>query len=104
MTSAEPVEGFEAFYAAYPRHVGRRAAEKAFKAALKRAKVDDIMKGLALSKAYWEVRQTKKEYIPHPSTWLNQDRWGDELDVPEPSDRHRRLDAELEALTGGKRG
>lgn len=99
MTAQEEVEGFDAFYTAYPRHVGRRAAAKAFKAAAKRAKIDQIMKGLEGYKAYWEARQTKKEYIPHPSTWLNQDRWDDELDVPPPSDRHRRLDAELDALT-----
>lgn len=30
---------------------------------------------------YWELKQTEKEYICHASTWLNQWRWMDELDM-----------------------
>lgn len=70
----EPPE-FAEFYAAYPRHTARPAAVKAYRAALKRkAKHSDIMAGLARFVASCPDPQ----YTPHPSTWLNQDRWNDE--------------------------
>ena len=29
---------------------------------------------------FWESNKTEKQFIPHPSTWLNQRRWEDELE------------------------
>jgi hypothetical protein len=28
---------------------------------------------------YWRTKETELEFIPHPSTWLNAERWEDEL-------------------------
>lgn len=75
--------GFQAFWDKYPRHVGKLAAEKAFEKARKRATTEDLIAGVERAKAHWKDPQ----FIPHPSTWLNQGRWMDEYDatpVPAP--------------------
>ena len=82
---------FDAFYAAYPRHVGRRAAEKAYKAALSRGEVGDILAGAMAYAA--SVKGKEAQYIAHPATWLNADRWLDQGIAP----TQRLSDAEIEA-------
>lgn len=71
-------ELFEMFWKSYPRKVDKPGSKRAFKRALKVATVSEIGAGLRAWKAYW----TDPEFIPHPKTWLNQQRWNDE--VPEP--------------------
>jgi hypothetical protein len=72
--------GFAAFYAAYPRKIGRGAAERAYAAALKAKRVDPaaILTGLEAAKRRWAADKTEPQYIPHPATWLNGERWADE--------------------------
>lgn len=71
-------EEFEQFWKIYPRRVRKHHAKKSLSNKIKYgAKFDDIMQGArkyvdSLGEAY----ETK--YIPHPSTWLNQERWKDE--------------------------
>jgi hypothetical protein len=36
-----------------------------------------ILAGLERAKLGW--RDTEPEFVPHPATWLNQERWLDEL-------------------------
>ncbi len=67
---------FDAFYRAYPRHVGRDAAARAWQAALRRATPAEIMAGL--ERQLPELRSREPRYIPHPATWLNAGRWQDE--------------------------
>jgi len=64
---------FADFYAAYPRHEGRRAAEKAWRAAIKRADPSAIMAGLER----FQFSDDRK-FTPLPASWLNADRWADE--------------------------
>jgi hypothetical protein len=73
--------GFEDFWAAYPRKVGKDAARKAWTAAKKRAPIAEIAAGL--NAARWP---TDAQFIPHPATWLNQGRWQDNPSdaAPEP--------------------
>jgi hypothetical protein len=87
----EPAEGFDAFWSAYPRKVGKDIALKAYGTALRgRPKTktspatpasspEEIMTGLSLWTQIWEIRQTGLEFIPHASTWLNQRRFTDNL-------------------------
>lgn len=77
-------QGFAEFYAAYPRHVARPDAAKAFGRALQRATHETIMLGLERAKAAWRRRRTETEHIPHPASWLNSDRWADEDGKPVP--------------------
>lgn len=67
--------GFAVFWEAYPNKVGKRAAETAYDRALKRSDAETIFAGLERAKT---CRQWADGFIPHPTTWLNQDRWADE--------------------------
>lgn len=71
-------ERFEKFWSAYPRKVGKGAAEKAFK----KYKPDDTLLSVMLSALSAQKRSEQwiKEngkFIPYPATWLNQRRWED---------------------------
>jgi hypothetical protein len=75
---------FAEFYARYPRKVGIGAARKAYVKALKTTQHDDIMFGLSQQLASMEAKD--KQFIPHASTWLNQERWADEPEEPTGKD------------------
>lgn len=75
---------FERFWKAYPRKVGKGAAEKSFK----KYKPDDALteRMIVSVEAHKRSDQWKRDggqYIPHPATWLNQRRWEDELETEE---------------------
>jgi hypothetical protein len=71
---------FNEFYSLYPRKQGRRAAEKSWDR-LTHNEQEDAFNALANHLEYWKLKQTEKDFIPHPATWLNQGRWEDELDM-----------------------
>jgi DNA-binding transcriptional regulator YhcF (GntR family) len=71
---------FQAFWHAYPRRVGKGAARAAFKKALKYADGDTIIQGALHYAKHCEQQGTDKQYIPHASTWLNGERWEDDLE------------------------
>ena len=71
---------FDEFWAIYPRKVGKGAARKAYAKALKVARHDDIMWGL--SQQIDGMKAKEKQFIPHASTWLNEERWDDEPEQP----------------------
>lgn len=76
----EKSRGFDVFWAAYPRHTGKQAAQKAFE----RINPDDDLLNIMLSSisAWKNSDQWTKDggqFIPHPATWLNGRRWEDEL-------------------------
>jgi hypothetical protein len=70
-------DGFDRFWAAYPRKEAKRKAEQAWRSAIKRAKPAVILDGLAR----FHFRDDP-QFIPHPATWLNQDRWADQPALP----------------------
>lgn len=77
-------QDFPAFYKAYPKKQGRAVAEKSWgKMALagQLPPLDDILS--TLSKQIEKLRWTKEneQFIPLPSTYINQKRWEDEFDV-----------------------
>lgn len=80
----EPVDLglFDKFWKAYPRKVAKPEAMKAFV----RIKPDDelmdkIMSALERAKGSRDWQKDDGQFIPYPSTWLNQARWEDELEV-----------------------
>jgi DNA-binding transcriptional regulator YhcF (GntR family) len=85
-TSAETIShpnntpAFQTFWSAYPRRIGKGAARTAFKKALKFSSANEILKGATAYAAHCEEMGTEKQYIPHPSTWLNGERWDDDLE------------------------
>ena len=74
---------FERFWAAYPRKVSKKMALKSW---LRLSLKDQELALEALPKhvEFWKVAQTELQYIPHPSTWLSQERFFDELELPKP--------------------
>jgi hypothetical protein len=69
-------DGFSEFWERYPRRIGKAAARKSYAKALKVGTHDDIMFGL--SQQITSLTAREAQYIPHPATWLNQERWNDE--------------------------
>jgi len=70
---------FQAFWKAYPRKSeGPAKCRKAFEKAKKAATFDVIMSGL-------QRYPFKPDFIPMPSTWLNDERWLTEPDTPPPT-------------------
>jgi len=67
---------FDMLYDNYPRKIGKGAARRAFKAALK--KVDYETLYAKIIDFYIEAEGKDPKYIPHMATWLNQERWEDE--------------------------
>jgi len=70
---------FDEFYSEYPRKVGKGAARKAWAKAIKK---DDVHKIISSASLYAKsIVGTDQTFVPHPATWLNQERWEDELKV-----------------------
>lgn len=76
--STDVAEAFDEFWTIYPRREGKGAAKKAWAKAVKSLPASDL---LAIVRSY-SVRMhgTEKRFIPFPATWLNQERWADEVD------------------------
>jgi hypothetical protein len=66
-------EMFSDFWNEYPRKSDKRAATKAFKSALNRAKFEDILAGVI--RYANDPNLPEQRYIKHPATWLNADAW-----------------------------
>ena len=64
---------FDQFWDLYPRKVGKGAARKAWLKAL--AKTDPTTILDSLKGQHWPA---DVQFLPHPATWLNQERWTDE--------------------------
>lgn len=74
---------FDEFWKAYPRKVGKPAATKAWKAALKRRADPDML--VSVAAAFRERSKGKDpQFICHPSTWLNDERYNDEQATEQP--------------------
>lgn len=76
--STRSAPGFDRFWSTYPRKVGKGAARNRWtrmsegdrKAALDAAE---------LHAERWRRERTEVRFIPHPATWLGQQRWLDDL-------------------------
>lgn len=72
----DDVDWFEAFWAAYPRRVGKGKAVLAFERATTRVDPSVIVDGARRLAA--DPNLPEVQYVPHPTTWLNRDGWGDD--------------------------
>lgn len=87
-------EGFEEFWALYPRKIKKLAGRKAWRAARRRkVPARQLIEAVRRHAAAWLLAGTEDRYIPHPSTWLNSGAYNDEPEQePPPSVRgHLRL-------------
>jgi hypothetical protein len=69
--------GFERFWAAYPKKVGKEAAKKAFSKV--KVPVESLLAAIERQKCSDQWSKDNGQFIPNPTTWLNQGRWEDEL-------------------------
>ena len=70
---------FEDFWSICPRKTAKGLARRAWLKAIKTALPETIIDGI---KAYAKSTQgTESQYIAHPATWLNGERWSDETTV-----------------------
>ena len=75
---------FENWWTEYPKKVAKPAALKAWKGAISKTSIEvllDSVKAYAAKNA-----NTEQTYIANPATWLNQERWNDEPEVPKMSE------------------
>lgn len=68
---------FDVFWAAYPKKVGKIAARKAFEKV--HVPVDELLAAVERQKNGRQWKRDNGQYIPNPTTWLNQGRWDDEV-------------------------
>lgn len=76
-----PLEQFETFWKAYPRKVAKKTARDKWS----RIKMTDelfakIIAAVEVQKKQPQWVKDGGQFIPHPSTWLFQERWDDEVD------------------------
>lgn len=77
---------FDDFWAVYPRRVGKGQAQKSWDRAVNKLKImPSVIIGGAKRYAA-EKKGSDQQYIAHPSTWLNGQRWLDEAGAAEPEE------------------
>jgi hypothetical protein len=72
---------FDEWWAIVPKKVAKGAAERAYRAALKKVSHDTLMQATR-DLVGWNALGPR-QYIPNPATWLNAERWADEAPPPE---------------------
>lgn len=80
----EVIQSFEQFWDVYPRRISKKKAEQSW--AKIKMTPDLLEKIIASVHVYRQTEQWMKDggtFIPHPATWLNQERWEDEI-APTP--------------------
>lgn len=71
---------FGQFWAIYPRKVAKPRALKAWKKlSMSFEQFERLMAALETTKKSEQWQRDSGRFIPHPSTWLNDERWNDEL-------------------------
>ena len=71
---------FVVFYGLYPRKMARKDAEKAWKS-MTTEEQEKAIEALPQHLKYWKIKETAKDYIPYPASWLRAGRYEDELDI-----------------------
>ena len=77
---------FESFWQEYPKKIGKGAAYKSWKKVdISNGMVKKILSAVSLQKKTEDWVKDNGRFIPHPSTWLNQARWDDEVESMQSS-------------------
>ena len=87
-----PQPAFERFWEAYPRRKGdnpKKAAKQAWDRLMKAGRDPDRI--VRACEAWAPTAESGTPYVPHASTWLNQERFNDILEERE-RDQRRRVD------------
>ena len=120
---ASTPDKFTTFWAQYPRKVGKAVAKRWFaKHKPSEEQFQEIMDALEIHRKLW--KDTEIQFIPHASTWLNQERFEDDvsdelkkkiftpkivkpIELPKPTEeefqRGKQAAANLKSLLGGRK-
>lgn len=91
---------FQAFWKAYPKKVKKKPSRKAFEKAAKdwcKGNIEGLLTSFE-SKLVNDINLRMKKdrqwypksaFIPDPTTYLNQERWDDDIQLPDPKDAPR---------------
>lgn len=71
-------EAFEKFWAMYPKKMGRKPAEASWRK-VKPEDYDKVMRALTRHRKSEQWTKNNGQFIPNATTWLNQERWDDEV-------------------------
>lgn len=84
---------FECFWTTYPRRVAKKEARRAWEK-LKPAQQESALQALPSHVEFWADRET--QFIPYPASWINGERWEDEIERkgPDVAALMRQLEAE----------
>lgn len=83
----EKKKKFEEFWKKYPKKIAKVKVEKKYPI----DKHKEIMEGLEAYLLHWRKKKTETEFIPNPETWLNQERWNDELNTKINKDKPKNV-------------
>ena len=97
LTPTGESELFDEFWAAYPKHVAKKPARRAWD----KLHADRDLLDALLTALEWQTRTEAWQrdggrYVPNPATWLNGRRWEDEPQPGEPDKPPRRRKEETE--------
>jgi len=73
---------FISFWNSYPKRIGKKATLKAWMKAKDKPLIDYILSKINQQKESDQWKKDNGQYIPNPSTWINQGRWDDEISIP----------------------
>lgn len=76
-STSESKDWFSIFWEAYPKKIGKGSAEKAW--AKLKPDLAVVLSAIEEQKKSKQWSENDGKYIPHPTTWLNQKRWEDEV-------------------------
>ena len=91
-------EEFKTFWQSYPKKRAKDEALKAWKKKKNRPPIAQILQAVKDQKASEQWRKNGGEFIPHPSTWINQGRWDDVVGVEEEPKDAKRISADRNAF------
>ena len=77
---------FENFWSQYPKKVGKLTAKRS-REKLSQENQQKALEAIAEHRKYWAAKGTDWEFIPHASTWLNQERFEDELVIEQKENK-----------------
>ena len=78
---SQNIDRFAEFWNLYPRKIGKPKAHASWKAVTKlsESKQQEVLDGL--KKHLPSLNGKEQQFVPHPTTWLNQHRWADPVEM-----------------------
>jgi len=77
---------FNLFWAQYPRKIGKLTAQRSWEK-LSQENQQKALEAIVEHRKYWVAKGTDWEYIPHASTWLNNERFSDEIVIEQKENK-----------------